>query len=60
MKKKGCLIGCGVVLLAVLVAAALLIGLLFGGNAETTEDISYYQALSGEIDGPNSLPILGE
>ena len=60
MKKKGCLIGCAAVLLAVLVAAALLLGLLFGENAETTDDISYYQALSGEIDGPNSLPILGE
>ena len=58
--KKGCCIGCGAVLLAVLVAAGLLFWLIFGGKAKVTEDISYYQALSGEIDGPNSLPVMGE
>ena len=58
--KNGCLIGCGVVLLVAVINVGLLFFLLFGGNVKVTEDISYYQALSGEVEGPNSLPILGE
>ncbi len=58
--KKGCTIGCGVALLVAAVIVGLLFFLVFGGNTKVTEDISYYQALSGEIEGPASLPILGE
>ena len=58
--KKGCCIGCCVVLLVAVIIVGLPLFLLFRGDVKVTEDISYYQALSGEIDGPNSLPILGE
>ena len=58
--KKGCYIGCGAVLLVAAIIVGLFFFLVFGGNAKVTEDISYYQALSGEIEGPASLPILGE
>ena len=58
--KKGCCIGCCVTLLVAVVIVGLPLFLLFRGDVKVTEDISYYQALSGEIEGPNSLPILGE
>ena len=58
--KKGCCIGCCVALLMAVIIVGLPLFLLFRGDVKVTEDISYYQALSGEIEGPNSLPILGE
>ena len=58
--KKGCCIVCFVALLVAVVIVGLPLFLLFRGDVKVTEDISYYQALSGEIEGPNSLPILGE
>lgn len=38
----------------------LILFIMFGSNTYETADIAYYQAISGEIDGPNSLAILGE
>ena len=34
--------------------------ILFGFNTKTTEDISYYRALSGETDEPDTMPLLSE
>ena len=58
--KKGCCIGCIAVLLVAVLFLGLSVYLIFRDDVKTTTDIAYYQALSGEIDGPNSLPILGE
>lgn len=33
---------------------------IFGSNAVDTADISYYQALTGELDGENLKPLLGQ
>ena len=60
MKKKGCCIGCAVVLLVALVLVGLILYAVLGSDTYVTEDIAYYRAISGETDGPNSLPILGE
>lgn len=58
--KKGCCIGCAAVLLAAVVIVGILCYVLFAGQTEVTTDISYYQALSGETEGPCSLEIRGE
>lgn len=34
--------------------------LMFGSNVKTTDDISYYRALSGETEGSDMIPILFE
>lgn len=58
---KRLLVICGIVLLVgVLAFAGLILFIMFGTNTYQTDDIAYYQALSGETDGPNSLAILGE
>ena len=58
--KKGCLIGCAVVLALIVAFVGFTLYLLFADSVQVTTDIAYYQALSGEVEGPNSLPILGE
>ena len=58
--KKGCLIGCAVVLALIVAFVGFTLYLLFADSVQITTDIAYYQALSGEVEGPNSLPILGE
>ena len=58
--KKGCLIGCAVVLALIVAFVGFTLYLLFTDSVQITTDIAYYQALSGEVEGPNSLPILGE
>lgn len=58
--KKGCCIGCAAVLVVAVVIAGFLFYLMFGDHTEATTDISYYRALSGEVEGPNALPVLGE
>lgn len=58
---KKLLVICGIVLLVgALAVAGFFLMFMFGTNTYQTDDIAYYQALSGETDGPNSLPILGE
>lgn len=49
---------CGILFLAVVVVY--IVGfayILFGSNTKTSEDISYYQALSGETDGPDMMQV---
>lgn len=58
--KKGCCIGCAVVLALIVAFIGFTLYLLFADSVQNTTDIAYYQALSGETEGPNSLPILGE
>lgn len=58
--KKGCCIGCAAVLVLVMLFVGVMFYLLFVDHTQVTTDIAYYQALSGETEGPNSLPILGE
>ena len=58
--KKGCCIGCAVVLVLIVAFIGFTCYLLFADSVQVTTDITYYQALSGETEGPNSLPILGE
>ena len=58
--KKGCCIGCAVVLALIVAFIGFMLYLLFADSVQNTTDIAYYQALSGETEGPNSLPILGE
>ena len=45
--KKGCCIGCCVALLVAVIIVGLPLFLFFRGDVKVTEDISYYQALSG-------------
>ncbi len=49
-----------VLLVGFLTFAGLFLFLMFGSNTYKTEDIAYYQAISGETDGPNALAILGQ
>ena len=58
--KKGCCIGCAAVLMVVVLFFGIVFYLLFGDHTQDTTDIAYYQALSGETEGPDSLPVLGE
>ena len=58
--KKGCCIGCAVVLALIVAFIGFMLYLLFADSVQNTTDIAYYQALSEETEGPNSLPILGE
>lgn len=58
--KKGCCIGCAVVLVLIVAFIGFTCYLLFADSVQVTTDITYYQALSRETEGPNSLPILGE
>ena len=58
--KKGCCIGCAAVLMLVVLFFGIVFYLLFGDHTQDTTDIAYYQALSGETEGPDSLPVLGE
>ena len=58
--KRGCCIGCAVVLALIVAFIGFTLYLLFADSVQNTTDIAYYQALSGETEGPNSLPILGE
>lgn len=49
------------IILAIVIAfAGFFFYLLFGTSKKTTSDIAYYQALSGETEGHNTLPILGQ
>jgi len=58
---KKVLVICGIVLLVgVLAFVGLILFIMFGTNTYQTDDIAFYQALSGETEGPNSLAILGE
>lgn len=48
----------GVVFLAVVILiAAVFADAFFGSDMEKSDDISYYQALSGEIDGPDMIKV---
>lgn len=60
MKKKGCMIGCLIIVIGILAAVGFIGFMIFGTNTYVTEDIAYYRALSGETDGPNSQAIFGE
>lgn len=52
--------GCAVLVIGFLLMAGLFVYGFFGVNTYETQDIAYYQAISGELNAPNSLPILGE
>lgn len=52
---------CGILFLAVVLLYAVGFAyVLFGTNTKSTEDISYYQALSGETDGLDMMPVFSE
>lgn len=62
MKKRTKII-IGIVAAVLVLAIALgwlFLNLMFGQTRKTTSDIAYYQALSGETEGANTLPFLGE
>jgi len=60
MKKKGCMIGCIAAVLVPVLLMGLFFSFVFGSDTKGTEDIAYYQALTGELDGPNSINLLGD
>lgn len=51
---------CAILFLVVVVVYILgFVYVMFGSNTKTSEDISYYQTLSGETDGPDMMRIFG-
>lgn len=51
----------GILFLAVVLLSAVGFAyVLFGSNTKSTEDISYYRALSGETDGSDMMPVFSE